>query len=342
MKSNFANLGAESLLSRESTLEISGLRMLDANAEAGSPFAGLGYKADDYKAYIEFTCCHSLPVVIGPTQEGSYIGMLPDTLSASHASLLHQQVNIRHLLKAYNPEQIARDRIIGCVVATWFPKAPLGGWQMPASAEQAPAIKACAVVFKLAEGVPGLLGKHVTSREKQSVSIENITTLNNIGLWLASKPDVIVPLLDPGDYADAVSIKDNKVSVGKVNGEQAVMVYGLNGRPTSLRGVGVTPRPAERVAKITSVNAEENVTELDGGSLHAMAAETHAGTLEGTEVRFRTGRRGIIREVFTDGIARLGGLRVSASAENPALRIEMPDRRSVLCPLKDVAEKLSA
>jgi hypothetical protein len=292
-------------------------------AEADSPFAGLGYESDQWKAFIEFEICHALPNVIGPVQEGNYVGYTAEALAASHARLRFQQVNLRHMLKAYDPKNITRDRIIGCVVATHFPKVRAGysdsGWRPSPSAKEAPAIRALAVVFKLAEGVPSLLGRHLASREKQSVSIEAITTYDNIGLWRASQPDVVVPLLDPGELESAIGKSPSGgLLVGKDSkGEQVVMIYGIKG-PVDFRGVGVTPRPAESTAKIVSVQAEH-------GDLCAMAAEAVDTLAIGQQMRFRTGAVGIVREIVTTGIAKgEAGVRMAASPDKPVLRVEIP------------------
>lgn len=300
--------------------EVGNLQMFSsATAAEGSPFAGLGFKADSWKAYVEFEICHSLPNIIGPVQEGNYVGYTAETLAMSHTGLMHQQMNLRHLLKAYDPKNITRDRIVGCVVATWFPKAPLGGWKMGASGKQAPAIKAVAVVFKLAEGVNSMLGQHMASREKQSVSIESITSLSNIGLWRPSVPDQVVPLLDAGEMESCISRSESgNLVVGEYQGEQVVMIYGT-GKPVDFRGVGFTPRPAETAAEITSINAE-----MDGGDLHAIAAEAVDRLMVGETIRFRTGRTGIVREIVTKGTAQGScGVRMQASPKGPVMRVEV-------------------
>ena len=340
MKSNFlpGDKAAEM-----SAMEISNVRMLGENAE--SPFSSLGYAPDNWKAYIEFDICHSLPVVAGPLMSGNYLGYLPKVLGMSHESLRHQQVNLRHMLKAYDPENIPRDRIVGCVVATWFPKEPFDGWKVTDDKESAPAIRACAVVFKLAEGVNALLGKHLASRERQSVSIETITSFDNMGLALRNDLGTIVPLLEAeGALRDAVSRDEETgaLRVGKTpKGEQVVLIYGLN-NPVQFRGVGVTPNPAEREAEITAVYAERRA-EWDGGEMMGIAAEAVPTLLTGRSVRFQTGRVGRIRRVETSGKLCVPGnwsCGVMASAEDPAVLIELAGRRMVVHRLSDVAGRV--
>ena len=314
-----------------------------ATAESGSPFAGLGYESDAWKAYMEFEICHTLPNIIGPVQEGNYVAYTPQTLAMSHGNLLHQQMNLGHLIKSYDPEKNPRDRIVGCVVATWFPRAPLGGWKTPDSAEAAPAMRCLAVLFKLAEGVHTVLGQHMTSRKKQSVSIECITSLDNIGLWCAGS-DVVVPLLKPGEFEPAITRNEEtgNIVIGKFDGKQVVMIYGI-GRPVDFRGVGVTPRPAERTAKILEINAEVRaglanragladvtITEFGGGELMSIAAEKVEQTLVGEKFKFASGREGTIKEILTSGIASAGPIRMPATSAKPVMRIVLPDGKQVL------------
>ena len=325
---------------------IENLAMADFTGEA-SPFAGLGFKADAWKAYVTFDICQSLPALAGPVQSGNWVGYFADTLAASHGSLLHQQFNLRHAVKAYNgpvkagqAPAIARDRIVGCVVATSFPKAPRS-WMNAQNPDGATGcITACAVIFKLAEGVPKLLGDHLTSRQKQSVSIECITGLDNIGIWQASTR-TLAPIDAPPDaFLPALAYEDAQGQpypglphVGQLNGEQHAVVYGLGGRAVSMRGVGMTANPAERTAKITALQAER--ADCDR---YALAAEEVPVALVGREVIFKTGRVGRIVAVTCEGEARLGGLRMNATPEDPVLRLALPDHRQVLRRLGDFAE----
>ena len=328
--------------------EIRNLRMADFTAEAASPFAALGYKADAWKAYVTFDICQSLPAVAGPVQSGNYVGYFADTLAASHATLFHQQFNLRHAVKAYNgPARpgvapvIPRDRIVGCVVATSFPKPAMKGWMTPANPDGATGcITACAVIFKLAEGVPKVLGDHLASRQRQSVSIECITGLDNIGIWQASTRTLCPIDAPPDSFLEAIEYEDAQgipysglPHVGQVGGEQLAVVYGLAGKAVSMRGVGMTARPAEQTAKITGLSAEHA-----DGELFAMAAEQVPATLAGREVVFKTGRTGRIVAVTCAGEARLGGLRMKATPEDPVLRLALPGHQQVLRRLGDFAE----
>lgn len=311
--------------------EIRNLRLLDVGveAEATSLVAQSGFKADPYRAYLEFEICHSLPEVAGPVQADNFIGYTADTLAISHQSLLHQQFNIRHLLKAYGTEEnsVARDRIIGCVVATAYPRTPMGGWP---KGEAVP-VRAAATIFKLAEGVGKLLGDHLTSRQKQSVSIETTTNFGNIGVHRPSTGESW-PLLDlPANVAKSLSEYKGSTMphVGKLSNEQLVVLYGM-GEPINLRGVGMTAFPAERAAKILGVQAERR--ELEASTLFTVSAQQQMGAMVGQTVKFKTGRVGCVVGVTVEGEARLLGtsLRMPGTVEDPALLIRFADRSQVL------------
>jgi hypothetical protein len=313
-----------------------------ATAQENDPFASLDLKPDRWKAYMDFDIVHTLPAVLGPVQEGFYCAYLPGIVAASHSSLLHQQMNLNHLVKQYaeGDENISKDRIVGCVVATYFPPTPMGGWKIGDDPEAAPSIRARAVIFKLADGVNRMIGDHQASRKTQSVSIETITTNSNLGIYVPSRgPDKIVPFMeadkDPEIFA-ALSFEPLKL--GKVNGEQAVFVFGISG-PVDFRGVGITPRPAEREAKIISFQAEVKAGRVvdrktdDGGSLVAMAAAQVDQELVGRKVKFETTKSvGEIDKVWSEGEARLehATWSMKATEDVPVLRVKLPNGRFTL------------
>jgi hypothetical protein len=379
-KSNFAVRAglAETVARTEMDFEVRNVVTRDLNpdgsvtASASEPFVNLGYNPDKWKAYMEFDIVHTLPAILGPVSEGFYCCWMPQTVAASHGSLQHQQVNLNHLLRAYasSPmDKIAKDRIVGCVVATYFPPEPFGGWKIGDDPNTAPCIRACAVIFKLADGVNRVFGDHQASRKKQSVSIEAVTTYNNLGIYLPSRGvNGIVPLMEAGDHpeiAAALSLEPLKLDPIKSGPdgqmEQGAFVYGLNGKPCEFRGVGITPRPAEREAKIISFDAsrtlEENaqrptpnaqrsmadvMTAPDGGTLVAMAAEKVDRELIGQTIEFKSRRIGIVRAVTTEGKAKIPVAKwgIEATAEDPVLDIEMADNRHVLKRMSEVAGQI--
>lgn len=326
-KSNLKSLKGISAV--RAPLEVENVRVLGAAPADGeaSPFGGM-FQPDDWRAYIEFDVCHSFPQVIGPTRQGSIIGFTPAVLAASHGSLIHQQLNLRHLIKAYDPQNITRDRIIGCIVACSFPRAPFGGWKIPATAEEAPCIHACAVVFKLAEGVAAMLGKHQTSTQKQSVSMETWAEMGDIGLYDPRSREVWSMEDAPDELLAQVSMDDGRLRVGKLgDGTQPALAYGIVDTPISFRGVGMTPNPAERTARVTAVMAER-----ENENVFAVAAERVDDMLVGQVVAFNGGRAlGRVRRLVKQGrLAAPHGYGIMGSAEDPALLLELPDGGQVV------------
>ena len=81
------------------------------------------------------------------------------------------------MMKAYDTSkeknEITRDHILGSIVAVEFPQTPSDGWRM---GQGSPFIHAAAVLHKAAEGVPKLMGEHLSGRHRWTVSIPNLMT----------------------------------------------------------------------------------------------------------------------------------------------------------------------
>jgi hypothetical protein len=143
--------------------------------------AGMKLRPDPTKAYIEFFLSHSFPVV---TSGGMAIH--PQVVANSYQTLLHQQFDFGHEVRAFDKENIARDRMLGSVVAVEFPKAPIGGWKVPASVDNAPGIRGAAVLHKLADGADRIIGAQQTGRRKRTVSMEVFAFTEPSGLLVKS------------------------------------------------------------------------------------------------------------------------------------------------------------
>ncbi|MCX6878660.1 MAG: hypothetical protein NTW21_33335 [Verrucomicrobia bacterium] len=93
-------------------------------------------KPDDFKGYFRFRIATAFPAVIGPEMYGRHFGFHPQVLVNSYRSLLHQQTNLGHLLKAYGTY---RDRIIGSIVGVSVANLQRGGGKqkLAASADAA-------------------------------------------------------------------------------------------------------------------------------------------------------------------------------------------------------------
>jgi hypothetical protein len=326
-KSNFSSASAEAVGGAED-FAIRNVRLCGAASDfAETAFAANGYTPDEFAAYITFDMAHTLPgVVLGPVSSGDFIGFLGETLSQSHQRLRRKPLNYRHQMKAYaDPKERLgkRDRIIGCILDTKMDPKPMGGWWSPTNPDGADAcIHCCAVVFKLADGVDKILGNHLASRETQSVSIEVYAQLDNLSVLRPSTREMHPYLALPEEWLPATEIVKGRARprIGKLEGEQLIVVYGGGGKPINFRGTAMTPDPAEKfagtnrpAAEITSVNAED----MD---VMAVAAESVPSLLCGQRMFFEsTGRYGTVQGVVTEGPA---GPHV-AKPGNPVLRVAL-------------------
>lgn len=233
---------------------------------------------DDTKAYCAFSICTAWPSV---TAYGTAIH--PGTLANSHASMLHQVFNLGHRMRAYDPDpekkNIPHDQIIGSVVAVAFPQKPMGGWTLAREVDAAPRIQAAAVVHKLAERVPKVLGEHLAGRHKWTVSQEINYAFGESGYVLTDRSKLrgknaeLAAACTPPEFdalglgyipmgeapADLVECYDwgTKRVVKPWNGSPVVLLKGgVNGR-AHYQGVGLVRYGAEREAEITRLLAED-------------------------------------------------------------------------------------
>jgi len=318
MKVTFEPIGSEIV-----GLELSELELAWDGASTGSMIEQLGFKPDESKAYMQFSIQHAMPSVAGPTMKGNYLAYHPAVIDRSHRGLLHQQLNLEHRIKRYNPEQVSRDRIVGAIVAVKFPPQPPMGWKIGDDAQHAPAIRAVATIFKKAEGVPRVIGEHQGSKEKWNNSIEVLYKTDDLGVYIPSRREVIAPLsnLDEAGMKDVVyrDKKTNQLMIGKHQGEQLALAPGGIDGAIGYDGVGMTKTPAEREAEIEQVLASRAEVQ---GELCSIPPEMHMAAMI-RWVRFATaaGRRATarVREVQISGTVKLGSVRMEATPEDPVL-----------------------
>jgi len=284
-----------------------------------------GLRPDASKAYVGFEICRALPSIAGPESSGRYFGIHPQVIANSYQSLLHQQTNLGHLLKAYGA---TRDRIVGTVVGVAFPEKPGRGWQIPESVDQAPIMQVVAVLHKKAEGVDRLIGGHQSAKKPQSVSIEAFST----DLWIYDPEDRSFTRLAeaPEKFGESVW-KDPELGwmAGKFEGRQLAFAPGGESGKTDFEGVGYTPTPAEREAKITNIRAEME----SGMMIAAMAcADWEPGmTVKWTPILAgRDAGKGEVVEVITEGSHLVGGRRLEADVAHPLLRVKVRGRGEFL------------
>ena len=246
--------------------------------------AGQKFAPDESKAYARFTLARAWPAI---TAYGT--NLHPGTVANSYQSMLHQVVDYDHRIRAYDPKKndgtkedesrVARDHIIGAVVAVDFPRTPHGGWKLGNNRDQAPAIDGVAVIHKQAERVPGILGEHLGGRHKWTVSLEMEHKILEGGFVVGNRAkatkkqeafmaDQTPPELsaDGFGYVTVESAPDELLSTYSMQKRRIVNTWqglpvsfmqgGLNGS-VHFMGVGIVRYGAEREAEIQQILASD-------------------------------------------------------------------------------------
>lgn len=276
---------------------------------------------DNYKAYVEYEICTSLPNIIGPEMHGRVIGYHPQVLANSYRSLLHQQNNIGHSMKVYGA---TRDRIVGTVVGVAFPEMT-EAWVMPESLATAPKIKVLAVVHKAAEGVEKLLGKHLTSREKMSVSIESTCLTRDYSVFDPSDESFINLLSAPEKFGKDIMWFDKKrgLQIKKFEGRQLVLCPGGESGVVEFMGVGFTPTPAEKIAQITDIRAQIGDGMMMVAAMAALEWDAGDEVCWSPIIAGLDAGRGTVLEVIHEGEVWSHGRHLKATAIHPLLRVKV-------------------
>lgn len=128
---------------------------------------GRFFEPDDDMAYVLCEFGFALP-----SRNAFGQAMLPGVIAASARSLEGKMVNLGHMVRSYDRENISRDRYIGHVAAVEPPVMPEGGWTVPATAAEAPRIRAVLALEKAADRVDRILGEHQSGKKPWTVSME--------------------------------------------------------------------------------------------------------------------------------------------------------------------------
>ena len=161
----------------------------------GIEIAGRVFVPDAATAYLEFYMAHCFPVFLdkaAPKEKPDRTTLHPAVMARSHQSLVGKPMNMCHLMKAYDPKKILRDRILGTVMAVEFATMPEGGWLVQGNPDLAPGLRGVAALHKNAEGVSAVIeswengetpfGKDTT----WTVSMENESYLEQGGFLVLS------------------------------------------------------------------------------------------------------------------------------------------------------------
>lgn len=244
---------------RSKSFEVTG--QVQYCAEGVIEIAGQKLKADYCSAFVEFRLSHSFPVV---TSAGTCTH--PSTVAKSYQTMMHKVFNVAHIMKAYDPEQNHRDRILGTVVAVEFPREPSGGWKVQGDKAKAPGIRAAAVIHKKAEWAEKIMGQHLSGRRPWTVSMENMFYLDDSAFLVKDTKlaeEFITPkdLLDlgyalipfaaaPEKLRDCFNEKKCEVT-GQWGRRDVLFMCGGVGGDSFYEGVGITPLGKEPEAEIS-------------------------------------------------------------------------------------------
>lgn len=244
----------------------------------GLEMGGQRFEPDDTKAYVECRISHSFPSVLF---YGS--ALHPQVIQNSYRSMLHQKVDLMHLVKVYDKEKISRDRIVGSVVAVEFPVRG-SAWTLPRSVEEAPCIRAVMAIYKQAEGVDRLLGQHQSGRQRWTVSQELMherkdgvfLVKGKVGSFTSTPPEFAALGYEVIDWESAPdslrAVLPNRAGAkvkpwndGTKTRDVIFLLGGLNGEVT-YEGIGLVQEGAEPSAEISRVLASASAEgeEIDG------------------------------------------------------------------------------
>lgn len=291
---------------------------------------------DESKAYVRLRLCHSLPNVIGPEMKnGLVFAFHPRALARNYISLLHQQTNIGHRLRANGTA--ANDAINGCIIAVSYPE----GWEdaedLPETGASAPAIDVLAVMFKKANGVKGLLGEHLSARKKWSVSIETRLQYSECGVF--DTRDGSLKNVDELDEGLVRKVKGAPVLAKVKGGVLAWVLGGKEGQNDfSLNGLGYVPVPAEKKAVIVDL-AASSVEGEEGSVMIAAGCEPEffeGVAVEWDKLNVNCWGGGEVSEVVYEGEVSRHGIVFCASEEEPVLIVEMANGVEVARPASSV------
>jgi hypothetical protein len=197
----------------------------------------------------------------------------------NYGSLLHQVFNLGHVMKAYDPENNARDRILGSVVAVEFPEAAgANGWKVQPDPAKAPGIHGVAVMHKLAEGAAQILGQFLSGKRRWTVSMETQFFLEESGFVVGQSDTFAKDIAEatPTDLRDlgylyvswgkagplmeAWDEKRTKIKPAYQSRQIVFLLAGLNGQ-VHYNGVGLTPWGKDPTAAVRQMVAEEDLAD---------------------------------------------------------------------------------
>lgn len=226
------------------------------------------FTPDDTRGFFQFQLASGFPK--GATVYGT--ALHPTVTGNSWPSIMYQNVNYEHRVKAYHPKDSnIEDRFLGSVVAASYPRAPHQGWKISAASEVVPAISGVASFAKLATAMSQVIGQHKGGRHQWTVSMEVrydytkagfLVALNGSKQIASGTPDDIAqagfewfPWADAGAELQACfSVEKNRIIKNYKKRQPWLMMGGLSGE-VKFCGVGLVRYGAEPTAKINQMAA---------------------------------------------------------------------------------------
>jgi hypothetical protein len=228
---------------------------------------GRKWLPDDATAYVQFRLAHSLPSV---TTYGT--SLHPGTVANSYRTMLHKVFNFAHQMKAYDPEKIPRDRILGSIIDVEFTGAPEedGSYSVPKSTKDAPGIRAVATLHKAAEGSPKIIGLQKGGRVSWEVSLEAMWRLTESAWALPADGGwEFIPWAEAAEDLQACWNKKKRAVDRDFNGVRPVLLMGGVAGRVQFIGVGLVPRGAEPTNQVEHFFAEDR-TQASPGLVSAL------------------------------------------------------------------------
>jgi hypothetical protein len=184
-----------------------------------------------------------------------------------------------------------------------------------------------AVVWRLAEGVRQFLGDQLSGKKVRTVSIEQQSPWEHLGIYVPSTREIHMLLDAPDELLTAVSENPKGgLRLGKTaRGEQLAWAYGGHDGLVEFHGTGVVDRGADRRARIEFIRAS-----MDQGELCALPSCEVPTMLVDREIiltRALSGATGHIRRVHASGPVRPPSREweMHATPCDPVLEIQTAD-----------------
>lgn len=257
---------------------------------------GRVFAPDPYNAYVEFFLSHAFPVV---TCDNTAIH--PQVVANSYPTMRGKVFDLAHIIRAYNPKENARDRVLGTILEVEFPATPDSGWKVQADKSRVPGIRAVAVMHKQLEGVKQILARYADRSVHWTVSMEQdyfeedsgFVVKGNKGVeaFAESTPDdlaglgyVYVPFTAaPRGLKECFNAEESRIEK-PFQDQPTVIFFGGLDSAIFYKGAGLTPEGKEEEARVSQMLASK------GGIQEPETGNQKINLVEPLESTLRLGR----------------------------------------------------